>query len=181
MIKKAYLENGGLFSKDQEEERQSLLKKYEELRSLVQFEEASALEAKTKKEKALHDEAATAAFKEFMAVHRQLQNFTTEEEDIYVFSAENLARDKTIEWLICNLTFLKEGESYDSPFVGKTIEEKNDNYELLLEGEEGAFYSELFEKASAVVSLWYLGRASNKEDFDGIFETLYGVDEQPSK
>lgn len=181
MIKKAYLENGGLFSQNQEEERNSLLKEYEALRSKIQFEESLASEAKNKKDKASHEEAANLAFRRFMEVHKLIQNFTAEEEEIYTFSAENLARDKTIEWLICNLTFIKDGDSYDSPFVGKTIEEKNDNYEVLLEGEDKEFYSELFEKASAIVSLWYLGRASTKEDFDSIFETLYGVDEQDSK
>lgn len=173
MIKKAYAENGGLFSEAQEKEREKLLKDHEDLRSKIQFEESQANDAKNKKDKQAHQDKANKLFEDFIKVHRSLEKFATEEEEIYAFSAENLARDKTIEWLICNLTFIKEGEDHVSPFTGSSVEEKNENYEKLLDGDEGAFYSELFEKASTLLSLWYLGRASTKEEFDSIFGVLY--------
>lgn len=172
MIKKAYNENGGVFSEVQEKERQKLLNEYAALQGSVQFEELSAKEAKTKKLKAEHEEKAQETFKRFVEVHQALEKFRAEEEEIYVNSAENLARDKTIEWLICNLIFIEEDGVEKNPFVGESVEEKNDYYESLLD-EDKDFYSEILEKASTVLSMWYVGRASTKEDFDEIFEILY--------
>jgi hypothetical protein len=172
MIKKAYNENGGVFSETQEKERQKLLKEYSELQSGIQLEEINAKEAKNKKAKEEHDKKAQELFQKFIEIHQALEKFRAEEEEIYANSAENLARDKTIEWLICNLVFLEEDGVQTSPFVGDTIEEKNDYYENLMD-EEKDFYGELLEKASTVLSMWYVGRANTKEDFDEIFEILY--------
>lgn len=172
MLKKVYDQNGGILSEEEELERKQLISKLTELQSKIQFNELTLKESKSKKEKESLDKEATELFEKFVEIHNKLDFFRQKEEDVFVHCAENVARERTIEWLVCNTFYIKEGDSYKDVFQGKDVDEKSDFYEKMLE-EEPKFYASLMEKISTVASLWYMGRASNKEEFDSAFEILF--------
>ena len=172
MIKKAYDQNGGIFTEDEQKEKLNLLKEYKSLQASIELQETLSEGAKSKKAKEEHDKKSQELFKRFIDVHQALEAFRSAEEEVYENSAENLARDKTIEWLISFLTMVEENGEAKPIFSGDSIDERNDSYEALLE-EDSAFYTEVFEKSSTVFSMWYIGRAATKEEFDEIFEILY--------
>lgn len=172
MIRKTYGDAGGIFTEEEEKERNKILEKYHESRQKIVELEKKEKEAKTKKDKAAFKEESEKEFDKFLELHQKLELFNSKEEEIYVNSAENIARNKTVELLICELSFIKDGDNYKEAFEGSDLEEKNAFLEDKLE-EDPDFYGDLLSRVSSVVSMWYEGRAREKEDFDEAFKILF--------
>lgn len=172
MIRRAYDEMGGILAPEKAARKAELEKSVTLLRNEYQYLETISKTAKNKKAKSDNETKSEDVFKKFIDATQELDTFKSEEEEVYINSAENLARDKSIEWLVAYLTMVNFGESAAEAFSGNSLEEKNDSYEELLEEDED-FYSELFDKVVTLFTMWYLGRASTREDFDSIFEILY--------
>ena len=96
-------------------------------------------------------------------VKNKIQSF--ELEQIYIFenTAEAKARNTTIEWWLCHLSYAEN----DTPFFdGNTLDEKLDWYDSLdPEKQEDFEKIKIGQKFSYLITLWYLNKIGSFEDF----------------
>lgn len=96
-------------------------------------------------------------------VKNQIQAF--ELEQIYIFenTAEAKARNSTIEWWLCNLSY---GENQEPFFKGQSVEEKLDWYDSLdPSNEKDSNILKIGQRFSYLITLWFLNRISTFEQF----------------
>ena len=109
----------------------------------------------------------------FGKIKNELQGLESTRNSLFEHTAENKAQKKTIVWLTLYLTYVDEdnGKGPFSFFKGSSFEEKMAEYENLIDKDD-EFTLKLVDKMSFFVSLWYMGRASSKEDFIQIEKNL---------
>lgn len=93
----------------------------------------------------------------------QIQAF--ELEQIYIFenTAEAKARNATIEWWLCNISFSENDEPF---FKGNTVEDKLDWYDSLdPNNENDAAILKIGQRFSYLITLWFLNRISTFDEF----------------
>jgi hypothetical protein len=78
-----------------------------------------------------------------------------------------MARNKAALWLTLNLSFEDKNGKLVPVFGEGDFDKKLVVYDQIEEREDDYEYG-LIEKLLMVVNLWYAGRASTKEEFDGI-------------
>lgn len=158
------LSNGGGSISDQEREQYGSL--------LIEFRDASfELQSillkidseKTEDEKLRSDEL----FKKLDAVRKQIQSFESEQIEIFENTAESKARNRTILWWVLNLGYEFKGDSEAIQILdGESFNERLDSYDLIYEDETAnEFILSVIKRLTYLVTLWYLGRANDDEDF----------------
>jgi hypothetical protein len=110
---------------------------------------------------------------EFSHIKEELQALEASRNDLFQNTAETKAQNKTILWLTLFLTYIQTEDGKEVPFFkGRTFEEKLDIYDSVIEsGDE--FSIKVMDKMAFFVAIWFMGKASTKEDFsalDGGFE-----------
>lgn len=102
----------------------------------------------------------------------KLQQFEMDQASLFDQTAEVRARNKTILWWILNLAFSVNEKGEERPvFKGASFEQKLDSYDEVLDSEED-FNNEIIRKFTYFISFWYVGKATNEEEFKAISKDL---------
>lgn len=100
---------------------------------------------------------------EIESAKNQIQAF--ELEQIYIFenTAEAKARNSTIEWWLCNLSYDENQEPF---FKGQSVEEKLDWYDSLdSKNDSDADMLKIGQRFSYLITLWFLNRIGTPDQF----------------
>lgn len=167
LLEKLYDEKGGFLIDDYEGKYNSLLGQFFEVET--EFQNLNFKETKTAEEEEKLKELAA----RFVKIQSSIQSIEGARNSLFQNTAETRAQNKTIFWLVLFLTYIQEEEDKDPIplFVGNSFKEKVENYDKQME-ENNSFVYRVTEKMSFFVALWYLGRATTKEDFEKIDERL---------
>jgi hypothetical protein len=103
--------------------------------------------------------------KQIQKIYMDIQDIENKQASVFDQTAEVKARNKTIQWLMLNLTFMEENEKPVPFFKGNTLDEKADYYYESIESKE-SFFEKVVDRAALTWSFWYMGRASSREDFE---------------
>lgn len=163
--RKRLLNDGGALS---ESEKDRLKKAWENyLKDLKEYREITLIDADKRTE-----QNKTRLFeleKSSKANEETIKEFEMAEFVLFEDTADARARNKAIFWWVLNLAHeIKDGKPV--PVFGEgTYEEKMKVYETQ-EEDENKFALEVVTKFNQLLSMWYAGKASTKEDFDGVLE-----------
>lgn len=156
MLAKVYADNGGVFSKEEIKVSTQLADEYNS--KVLEWQQAII----NKK-----DEAVLERLKEEVTeLYSKIQLNENRKEDLFRNSAESRARDKTIQWLILFLTYIKDETEKVTPFFGDGDFDAKLNKLYELSELDDPFTKSVIEKAALYISFWYMGRLNSKEDFD---------------
>ena len=157
------LSNGGGSISDQEREQYgNLLLKFRDL----SFELQSILIKGDGERTELEQKRSNELIQDLDSIRKEIQNFEASQIAIFENTAEAKARNRTILWWVMNLSYEKEGDSYKPIFVGDSFEEKLLQYDGLEEDENKyEFLLGAIRRITYLITLWFLGRAENEEDF----------------
>ena len=168
LISKRYSDDGGIFSKADQEAYSSLqLSLFQNEKELQKLELLDTVDKKEKEEK--NRKAAEILF-EMTEVRNQMQDFEMSREAVFDQTADTRARNKIVLWWIVHLSYMKDelkGGEIAPLFEGENFEQKlnaYDHYEEL-----NIDHVNLAMKHFAYfISFWYNGQANTKEEFDKV-------------
>jgi hypothetical protein len=157
------LSNGGGTISDQDREQYgNLLLKFRDLSFELQSILIKGESDRTEVEKNRSNEL----IQDLDNIRRDIQNFEASQIAIFENTAEAKARNRTILWWVMNLSYEKDGENYKSIFEGPSFEDKLLQYDGLEENENKyEFLLGVMRRITYLITLWFLGRAETKEDF----------------
>lgn len=98
---------------------------------------------------------------------KELQQMENYQSTIFDQTAENRARNQTILWWVLNLSYIKQDEEF-VPFFGDGDYDKKLNKYDEYEEAESLFKKESMSKLAYFISLWYMGKANDPEDFKNL-------------
>jgi hypothetical protein len=178
------LSNGGGTISDQEREQYgNLLLKFRDL----SFELQSILIKGDGERTELEKKRSNELIQDLDSIRKEIQNFEASQIAIFENTAEAKARNRTILWWVMNLSYEKEGDNYKPIFVGDSFEEKLLQYDGLEEDENKyEFLLGAIRRITYLITLWFLGRAENEEDFKAfdksfLNENTAEIKDQPNK
>ena len=161
MLVKKYSDTGGLMS---ETEAKSLYQYYQKLGELHrEYSENQILTKDEKRDKELTLEMAEIRDK-IVKIEMAYQN-------LFEHTADMKAQNRLLLWYILNLTMI-QGESDKAPklyFKGDSFESRLDDYYDKEESEDAQYFL-IAKKISTIAAYWFYNQASNKEEFDKLFE-----------
>lgn len=162
LLAKRFSNDGGVFSEMDKEEYSKLYVKLFELQ--LSFQKISI------KEKSLRtneeNEEYSSLVKEIASTREKLQDYEFAQASLFEQTAENRARNKTIMWWVLKLSLFKKDNQFVDLFPGDSIEEKLDKYDLIEDQDESTWEKKALSKLIYLISFWYTGRASAKEEFE---------------
>jgi len=170
LLRKTYGNQDGIFT---EKEKRNYVEYYIELGKNLQ----TITELEDKKE--LSDEEKNTIlnlYKRNKDIQKEIVDYENAKQRFFENSAETLARNKVVFWWLLKLLLEKKGNDYNSIFPSDekdmlaAHEERCSLYDSINEkieeeDEEGKFYSKLIERASFLVSLFYMNGAIKPEEF----------------
>jgi tetratricopeptide (TPR) repeat protein len=113
---------------------------------------------------------------EISAAKKELQEIENYHSTLFDQTAENRARNQTIMWWVLQLAyFCENNQDYQAFFGEGDYEKKLEKYDEIEEKDE-SFNKEALAKLAYFISLWYMGKANNMEDFKNL-ETLFSENE----
>ena len=161
MLVKKYSDTGGLMS---ETEAKNLYQYYQKLGELHrEYSENQVLSKDEVRDKALTLEMAEIRDK-IVKIEMAYQN-------LFEHTADMKAQNRLLLWYILNLTMI-QGESDKAPklyFKGDSFESRLDDYYDKEESEDTQYFL-ITKKISTIAAYWFYNQASNKEEFDKLFE-----------
>jgi len=163
--RKRLLNDGGALS---ESEKDRLKKAWENyLKDLKEYREITLIDTDKRTEQ--HKTRILELEKSSKANEETIKEFEMAEFVLFEDTADARARNKAIFWWVLNLAHeIKDGKPV--PVFGEgDYEEKMKKYEEFEENED-KFSLEVTTKFNQLLSMWYAGKASTKEDFDGVLE-----------
>lgn len=166
LVEKLYDEKdkSGILSDDFKKKYSDLYEKFYK----VQAEYTEATLSKKKQDKEKIKKLAV----EFGKIKNELQALEGARNSLFQNTAETKAEGRTILWLALFLTYIQEeGQEPRQFFEGETFEDKLDEYDEIIE-EGNEFNLSVIDRMAFYVTLYFLGRASTKEDFESIEKTL---------
>lgn len=168
LLAKRYQNDGGAMS-DSEKQRYAMLyielyKLQNELQRLQVNLEKITKEEQTKK--------IAVILNDISENRRELQEIENYNATLFDQTAENRARNQTILWWVLNLSYIAEDNQNYIPFFGEGDYNKKIIRYDEIEEEENAFSKDVMSKLAYFISLWYMGKAANYEDFKNL-ETLF--------
>jgi hypothetical protein len=167
MALRAYKNFGGAMSDSENKEYQKLTSNF--------YAVSKKLEnAKNKKEK-------ESLQKEYDMIWLALSQINNEHERLFDRTADVIARNKTILYLVLLLTIEKSDGAWKNVFVGADHNEREESF-ALLEEENYDDAEALLRKASTFVTFWYYGdRDIKEEDFQEYERVMYPSEEASFK
>ena len=175
MLVKKYSDTGGLMS---ETEAKSLYQYYQKLSELHrEYSENQVLVKNEARDKEITLEMAEVRDK-IVKIEMAYQN-------LFEHTADMKAQNRLLLWYILNLTMI-QGESDKAPklyFKGDSFESRLDDYYDKEESEDAQYFL-IAKKISTIAAYWFYNQASNKEEFDKLFEepaSEVAPDKEPEK
>lgn len=109
--------------------------------------------------------------KEIIKLYNDIQDFEMQEQDLFSKTAEVIARNRTILWIVLSFIYEKDGDNWKPIFAGGNDEAKFESYEKL-EDEDPFKLDAIISRSSLFVSFWFTGRATTSEDFKAVEDML---------
>jgi len=113
----------------------------------------------------IQKEKVTSVLNEILDVRKELQEFEFYQSNLFDQTAENRARNQTIMWWVLHISYIQNEKDFSPLFGLGSFEEKLNKYDEIEDGED-TFIKNAVKKFAYFISLWYVGRISNKEDFE---------------
>lgn len=171
LLAKRYQNDGGALSEPEKQKYASLYidlfkKETEFQRIQVNLDNLDSELHKKKTEEILND---------LLDIKRELQEFELYQSNLFEQTAENRARNQTIMWWVLSLSYIEaEKDSFEPIFGNGSYDLKLSKYDEI-EDSEDDFIKMVIKKLAYFISLWYVGRISNQDDFS-YFDKAYGDD-----
>ncbi len=92
-------------------------------------------------------------------------------QNLFEHTADMKAQNRLLLWYILNLTMI-QGESDKAPknyFKGADFEDRLEDYYEKEESDDAQYFL-ITKKISTIAAYWFYNQASNKEEFDKLFE-----------
>ena len=165
LLQKRLLNDGGILTEQEKKEydnlREEFIKKQDVYSRLAAIKEEDKTPEQVAEAKALIDELGS-----MMERMNQIDNSSS---SLFNRTAESLARNQTSRWLVLNLSY-EEKDGKNVPVFGEgDYDKKLKKYDEMEEREDDFEYS-IIKKLLLVTSLWYMGKATTKEEFDTILQ-----------
>ncbi len=170
MLVKKYSDTGGLMS---ETEAKNLYKNYEELfHAQKEYTEAQALDKNSEK--------ANEIAAKIVKIRDQIVKVEMSYQSLFDHTADMKAQNRLILWYILNLTMIQKEEDTKPNyyFQGQDFEDKLENYYAKEESDDEQYF-EIIKKISTIAAYWFYNQASEKEDFDKLFEAKENSEKSP--
>lgn len=168
LLAKRFSNDGGIFSEIDKEEYTKLYVGMFELQTEFQKLSLKDLSTRTEEEKAKYK----SLIKDIAATREKLQDYEFAQASLFEQTAENRARNKTIMWWVFNLSFFEENGKLVPLFQGNSYEEKLASYDIFEEKEDNTWERKALSKLIYLISFWYTGRASTKEEFEKLISII---------
>jgi hypothetical protein len=138
---------------------------------LIKFRDASfelqSILIKTENERTnLEKKRADEILVELEEIRKDIQSFEASQIAIFENTAEAKARNRTILWWVLHLAYEDNNGQNKPIFEGQSFDEKLDKYDFLEEGQENTFLISVIRRFTYLITLWFLGRIENDEDFE---------------
>lgn len=164
LLRKLYGNENGIFT---EQEKNDYVDLYIELGNILsKIKDLESKDTLTDEEKSV----ITELVKSKQDIHKNISNFENVKQSVFENSAEALARNKVVFWWLLTLLLEEKDGEYIEMFKGSSHEERAAEYDSITdqideEASDGKFYSQLIERASTLVSLFFMNGASKPEEF----------------
>lgn len=168
LLAKRINNDGGIFSDDEQLEYANSYVKLFELQN--DFQRLSVIEdaARTDKDK----DDLKSVIDQIESIRQKIQNFEIAQSSLFEQTAENRARNKTIIWWLLNLSYTEDEAGNQKPLFGEgDFSEKLKAYDEI-EDKDLTFEKKAIQKLIYLISFWYMGRASSKEEFDNLLKNI---------
>lgn len=166
MLKKRFEEDGGILSKKEVKQYESL---YEDLKKLV--ENIAKVESINKPTKAQKNKLEKYN-EEKDALLEEIQQFETQRSTLFNQTAENRARTKLITWWVVKLagSTTKDEDTLIWDMGDDDDNDKVNRYHDWYEENSSAFHAELKLKFLYYISFWFNSSANDPESFASVAE-----------
>lgn len=165
MLLKIYSDSGGILSKDDTERYIKLIEKYNT--ALLNYQELNSLKGKKKE----NQDNLKVASEELEKLYVEIQSFDNAREELFKNSVESKVQDKSIQWLTLFLGYIEEDGKLTPICPGDDYKSKVKFYHDV-KASDDSFSNSVIDKVAFYVSLWYLGRVTEKEDFERLEASL---------
>ena len=160
---KIFKDSGGIISEIDQKEYSNLFIEFSEFKNSI-----DNLSVKSEKDRT-EDERSQVSFFEaqLVRVRKRMQELEMAQVNAFENTAEAKARNRTIVWWAANLGAEEDSVSGISLLLGTgSIDDRLDVYDSIVENDK--FLSECFSRINYLVTVWYLGSASNFEEFKSL-------------
>ncbi len=103
----------------------------------------------------------------YLSLQRKVMDIETAYQSLFAHTAESYAKDLTLQWIVYNLFYIRDGEKYKPFFEGKDFESRRD-FAYGLEEKNDELYLKSVDKMALYAGLYFLGQANKSEDFKSI-------------
>jgi len=158
---KTFKDSGGIVSSVDQKEYGDLFVEYSEYRNLL-----DDVSTKKDSEKNEEDKQKTSFYEaQMIRIRKRMQELEMDQVNAFEYTAEAKARNRTIVWWAANLAVEEDSVSGPRALLGDgDIDEKLDVYDSIVENDK--FLSDCFSRLNYLVTVWYLGSASDFKDFE---------------
>lgn len=164
LLAKRYQNDGGAMSEPEKQRYATLYIELYKLQSDLQRLEIN-LDKINKEEQT---KKITDLLNQISLAKKELQEIENYHSTLFDQTAENRARNQTIMWWVLQLSYISENDKDYSPFFGEgNYEKKLEKYDEIEEVDE-FFSKNAMSKLAYFISLWYMGKANNFEDFKNL-------------
>jgi hypothetical protein len=167
-----YMDNGGILSKDENEESFNALVKLNDIKQELEQAGVDKVGATSEEKKKVNEEL----LEKQEDLYDQLYGIEMQKDAIFSNSADTMAKNNLIEWWIINLTYYRKGSDGEyKPFFGRgSFEERFENLCQMQDSEQELFVKSI-PTAASVVTLW---SSSGMDDATELKEAIEGVPEE---
>lgn len=148
--------NGGIFSEKERRSFAKLLERYFELKDKIALN--SGRESDNIK-------------REMSDIILEIQRFESMNESIFSYTADTLALNKCIYWLIVHFFYVREGEDWKRIFTHEEYEKNLDYFDEINEGEESDLQKALV-RSLIYLGFWVKNKAAAEKDFKNLDDII---------
>jgi len=166
MLQKRLINDGGVLSEKEALETAELYQSFRDVQS-----EFRTLITITEKDRTEEQKTKIGDLLSVMAEKSALiQSFELSQIALFDKTAEVMARNRLIFWWILNLAYEKNAKGEYKPIFGEgNYETKRDKYDDV--SEDNFLSSVISDYFAEYVTLWFIGRAVTKEDFQSVYDS----------
>lgn len=172
LLAKRINNDGGVFSNEEQIEYSTAYVKLFELQN--EFQKLSMFNKEDKSPEEF--EKFKTVMEEIEKTREKIQNFEMTQSSLFEQTAENRARNKTIIWWLLNISYIQDDDGNNKALFGEgNYFEKLSVYDHI-EEEDLEFEKKAIQKLVYLISFWYMGRATSKEEFDNLIKLVTSTD-----